>query len=281
MQAIVRSLQDISSCNITDALLASGGWEDRGEIGGFRYRTKGDSVMVEIPSLHIDEDGLDAKIAAAGWKPDVMIFPSEHAAASGMPALTVHPIGNYADNSLGGKERTLVPSAPALMSDALRLINKKGGLPGFSICYEATHHGPYLTTPTFFIEIGSDEKYWDRKDAAALQASVIEELPEGNDYPVAIGIGGGHYAPRFTELALSRKVNFGHMLPNYRTEGATDDEVVHMMREASEKTGTKLAFLHRKSMNGQAAARLTNLAESIGLEVEKKDCFDPLDPKES
>ena len=279
MLAIIRSLQDISSRNITDSLLASGDWTDEGKIGDLAFYTKNDLVMAEIPDLHIYRDGLDADIAKAGWKPDAVIFPSEHASSSGTPALTVHPIGNYEDCKLGGREETLVPSAPALMSNALRTIKAECRLPEFSICFEATHHGPYMETPAFFIEIGSDENHWGRKDAADLQASVIEDFPRGNDYPTVIGIGGGHYAPRFTELALTRKVNFGHMVPNYRTENATDEAVARMIRQAAEKTGTKAAFLHRKSMNGPSAARLTSLAESEGIEVIKKDCFEPLGPE--
>ena len=30
-----------------------------------------------------------------------------------------------------------------------------------------------------------------------------------------IGIGGGHYTPRFTEAAFSHEVCFGHMVANY------------------------------------------------------------------
>ena len=28
-----------------------------------------------------------------------------------------------------------------------------------------------------------------------------------------MGIGGGHYAPRFTEVSLTKRISFGHMLP--------------------------------------------------------------------
>jgi D-aminoacyl-tRNA deacylase len=46
---------------------------------------------------------------------------------------------------------------------------------------------------------------------------LIEERDEGKE-PVAIGIGGGHYAPRFTDLALKKKASFGHMIPNYQID---------------------------------------------------------------
>lgn len=275
---IVRCAQDISSVNIVDRIVAAGGWEDAGSDGYASYKRKGNEMIMEIPDLHINVDGLDRRAAEFGFRPDVVIFPSEHASSSGMPALTVHPLGNYdSDDSLGGRKSALVPSCPDMMSDALRLIKEKCQIPEFNICYEATHHGPYLETPAFFIEIGSDERHWGRADAAELQASVVESIPESNNYPVMIGIGGGHYTPRFTELALFRKVNFGHFIPNYRTEGKTDEEIAGMIRMAAERTGTRTAFLHRKSMNGAKAARMTSLAESVGVEVIKTDCFEPLD----
>ena len=274
---IVLCRKDISSVNIVKHYISCRRWEDLGNDGYADYTRCGDDVVMSIPDLHIYSDGLDARARAFGLDPDVVIFPSEHSSSSGMPALTVHPIGNYNGSDLGGRPNTLVKACPSMMTDVLRLIKSKCSLDEFNVCFEATHHGPYLETPAFFLEIGSDERHWKRDDAAELQASVLRDVQDSNGYPVLIGLGGGHYTPRFTELALSRKVNFGHMLPNYQTEGRSDEEIATMIRNAAECSGTKVAFLHRKSMNGPSAARLTSLAESVGCEVIKSDCFEPLD----
>ncbi len=273
---IVLCREDISSINIVNEYMSGVGWEDAGTDGYADYRRCGDDLVMSIPDLHIYRDGLDAAARDVGFNPDVVIFPSEHASSSGMPALTVHPIGNYNGADLGGRPHTLVRAYPSMMSDALRLIKAGCRDPEFNVCFEVTHHGPYMETPAFFLEIGSDERHWGNMDAAALQASVLRDVQESNDYPTVIGLGGGHYAPRFTELALSRKVNIGHMVPNYQTEGRSDEEVAVMIKNAAECSGTKIAFLHRKSMNGSNASRLTSLAESVGCEVIKSDCFEPL-----
>ena len=83
-----------------------------------------------------------------------------------------------------------------------------------------------------WLEIGSDESCWGRSDAADIQSRVLAKVREKNDYVSVVGLGGGHYAPRFTELALSHKVNFGHMLPNYQMEGRSDEDVAASIRKA-------------------------------------------------
>jgi len=40
---------------------------------------------------------------------------------------------------------------------------------------ETTHHGPSLSVPTMFIEIGSSETHWNRRDAAEAWADVISD----------------------------------------------------------------------------------------------------------
>lgn len=234
-------------------------------------------MIVKIPGPQIRTDDLDKRAEDAGFKPDLVVFPSRHSSASGMPALTVHTLGNYNSADLGGKPGTLVPSCPHEMSNALRLIKKRNDMPEFNVCFEATHHGPFLETPTYFIEIGSDEGSWGRKDAAALQASIISDVDRESDYPVMIGIGGGHYCPRFTEVALTMKADFGHVLPNYQMEGHDDEDIARMMRLAMEGSETRLGFLHRKSMKGAQATRLRGIAESIGLELLGTKDLEPID----
>lgn len=273
---IIECLKDTPSKNIVASLVSEGGWEDMGSDGEYSYRRKGDDVILSLPGLHIRTNDLDKRAAEFGFTPDVVIFPSEHASTSGMPALTVHPMGNFNGNDLGGNERELATPCPAMMTDCLRMIKERCTLPEFNICFEATHHGPFVDTPSFFIEIGSDENYWPRKDAAELLASVIRDVPETNDYPAVVGFGGGHYAPRFTELALSYKVNFAHMLPNYQWMGHDDEDIARMIKLAIDRSGTKLSFIHRKSMKGMEAQKLRELGESVGAEwVDWKD-WEPL-----
>jgi D-aminoacyl-tRNA deacylase len=259
-----------------ESLLSFHGWEDMGDDGVNRYLGYGDTVMVTIPDMHIRHECLDEEVRKFGVKIDEMIVMSKHSAKSGRPALTAHPIGNYHENEFGGRAETLVRPAPALMTDALRRIVATNDMPETQTCFEVTHHGPWVDVPTMYIEVGSEQTHWENKHAAEILAHVIEDLDPQYDYPVAIGVGGGHYAPRFTEVALKYKVNFGHMLPNYQIENRDDEDIVRMIKAASEATGTKLVYLHRKSMKKSEERHISGLIESSGLEQISSSDLEPI-----
>ena len=44
---------------------------------------------------------------------------------------------------------------------------------GFDLTLETTHHGPWIETPSMFIEIGSTAVTWGDKRAAELLAGII------------------------------------------------------------------------------------------------------------
>ena len=91
-----------------------------------------------------------------------------------------------------------------------------------------------------------------------------------------MGVGGGHYAPRFTDLVLSRKVNMGHMLPIYQFEGRDDEDFVRMLNDACKATGTDMVYIHRKSMKGPEEHRVRDLIQSAGYDTPKSADFEPL-----
>jgi D-tyrosyl-tRNA(Tyr) deacylase len=169
------------------------------------------------PVPHIHDDGLDDRVSAAvGPEVPMFLFPSVHRSESGRPCLTVHPLGNLGpDAEVGGRPRTVNPTAPRAMADALRRFHEAGDRHGLVATYEATHHGPVLRSPAFFLEIGADEEQWRRPELVRAVADTLLELDEDPTDRVAIGVGGGHYAPRFTDLALRRRWAFGHLIPSY------------------------------------------------------------------
>ena len=89
---------------------------------------------------------------------------------------------------------------------------KKNAPEGYQATYEVTHHGPTeLSTPSFFVEIGSTEKEWtDARAGSAVALSVLEADP--TDTVNVLGIGGTHYARRETEIALRSRAAFGHIV---------------------------------------------------------------------
>jgi D-aminoacyl-tRNA deacylase len=92
-------------------------------------------------------------------------------------------------------------------------------------------------------------------------------MMEKNGYPNVVGIGGGHYAPRFTEISLKYKINFGHMIPNYQLENSSDDDIIRMLRLATEGTLTKMVYIHKRAMKKSEVMHISDLIESIGLEI--------------
>jgi D-aminoacyl-tRNA deacylase len=272
---LVCSEIDIPSVNMKDQLLRKRKWEDIGKVGRDRFIGCGDIVMMLTPDLHIYIEDIDKRIKDASLNIGEVVFMSRHSAESGEASLTVHPIGNYHENKFGGKERTLVKANPSIMTDALRKIVEYNDLEEFRVCFEVTHHGPWLSRPTFFIEIGSDARNWGNVRAADILTDTILNM-EANEYDTAIGIDGGHYAPRFTEVALKFKINFGHMLPNYQLEGATDEDIIRMVKDAAASSDTQMVYFHRKSLKGAEEKRLSELIASAGFELISSTDLDPI-----
>ena len=253
------SEEDQASVNIRDSLIASAEWEDDGE---FLYHDN--FAMMTIPDIHIFAECIDNSAKKSGIDASEIIFLSRHKAASRIPTLTVHPIGNFNKAEFGGRDRTLVKASPATMTGLLRSLSAKDQK-HFQVSFEVTHHGPFVSIPATFIEIGSDESQWSDKHAARMIADSILEM-EKNDHETAVGIGGGHYAPRFTEVAIGYKVNFGHMIPEYAFKDADEGGLVRMISDSAEKSGTKLVYVHRNSMKGDVQKRVMCAIDACGLE---------------
>ncbi len=266
---------DPPSANMKSWLMKKCEWEDLGDDGRNTYVSNGKDVIMTIDRNHISAENIDEEARRFGIEFSEAVFMSRHSAASGKPTLTVHPIGNYKNANLGGKERTLVRSCPHVMTSMLRKVKELNDNQEYSVSFEVTHHGPYLDVPTMFIEIGSEETHWTDMHAAEIMSEVILST-ESDEHPVVIGVGGGHYAPRFTDLALTSKVDFGHMIPGYQLEGSSDDEIMKMLKDASDNSGTKMVYVHRKSMKGAEERHLNELIDSMGLERMSSKDFEPL-----
>lgn len=268
--------QDLPSVNMAKCLTAKYDWEDMGSDGKNIYVSRGDDVLMTIDSLHITSENIDDAAKQFGIDVDSVVFLSRHKAASGIPTLTVHPIGNYKGADFGGKAGTLVTSDPHGMTGALRLVQKYNDTEEYKVSFEVTHHGPYLEKPTYFIEIGSDETHWGDEHAAQILSDAVADAEKEN-YPVAIGFGGGHYAPRFTEMALGYKIDFGHMIPGYQLDSLSDEDVLVTLKKASDATeGTRCVYMHHKAFKKSEDRRFTELMESAGYEIISSKDLEPL-----
>ncbi len=263
--------QDLPSFNMKEQLLKKLEWEDLGSDGTNSYLKNGNYVLMTIDRMHVHAENIDRKAEEFGIKVDDMVVLSRHSSSSGKPTLTVHPIGNYRTNEMGGQAETLVKANPHLMTAALRRMAAINKDLVYSVSFEVTHHGPYVDVPTMYIEIGSDENHWGDKAAAEVLVDSLLSAEE-KDHPVVIGVGGGHYAPRFTDLVLSTKVDMGHMVPNYQINEASDEDVSRMISSAAKATGTDMVYVHRNSMKGPEERRVNGIIDSLGLQrVSSKD----------
>ena len=314
---------DIASTIQGDALLARGGWSERADVerGGVWQHDCGTVWLWWFKERFLMEDNLDIRFTHAnGIEVDEVIFLSRHFAASGRPSLTLHvigvpgelPHGERAEHG-GIKGDVMLPNPRfaswyRLMCEA---AHRHELVPEFELTIETTHHGPCLSVPTMFIEIGSSESHWNRRDAAEAWADVIgvglgldggdgvgdwESLtPEmRKEAKVMIGIGGGHYAPRHTDVLRKTDCWAGHQLANYALEmyKPDDDDWVpetgvvpegawnHAIRVCVESTrkaflgGNVMAHLDRKSFKGWQRRVIKRLLNELDVDVGRTRDFE-------
>lgn len=236
-----------------------------------------DTYLVTIPDRTIYHDNLDKELEkTSGIKPDLIIFLSRHSSKMKTPTLTTHPIGNYGSADFGGNPRTLVPAAPHTMTQLLRKIHEKHQRNplGFKVCYEVTHHGPFLSTPTVYVEVGSTEKEWMNQEAAMIIAQAVYETilyyPSEQDYlddiSVLLGIGGGHYAPRFTDIILERNAAFGHMVPSYHIDAdtITEESIKNALLQTPQVSA---AYIHTKGLKKPQVRYFKEMLRNLNIPV--------------
>ncbi len=287
---IISSNEDPASTNIKNNLLEQSKWIklDKQFDNNPIYQNKilDNIFLATINDRHIRHENLDKELEEQlKIKPQQIIVVSRHRSKTGEPTLTTHPLGNYGEEKFGGKTKTLLPAIPTLMTYLLRVLNKNVEEKRLyhDVCFEVTHHGPYLEVPAMFVEIGSTEDEWRNPlpgeiIAKSLLKALETYISNKNfllDNKIVIGIGGGHYAPRFTELALSEKVAFGHMIPGYQIEAGNVDE--EMVLKAFNATPDVVgAYIHRKSMKKTKVHWFEEILEKNNIRVFRTKDFEPL-----
>jgi len=281
---IIASSEDPASTNIKNSLLEQTTWEEHGtfyDFPIFRHVSMNNLVIVTIPDKKIRHENIDIEVhEQLHIDPKIAIFLSRHRSKMGEPTLTVHPIGNFADAEFGGQPKTLVPCAPRMMTHLLRLI-KKNLQPtdlDYKVCYEVTHHGPFLKVPSLFVEVGSTEIQWQQKEPASIIATSLLELLTTYQYedefpkeiPVLLGIGGGHYAPRFTDVVFQKNAAFGHMIPSYHIDSGVIDWMI--IQQAIHATpNLHGVYLHKKALKKSQVTQYKQLFNDHDIPVVSSD----------
>jgi D-aminoacyl-tRNA deacylase len=277
MLGIVVSRADSASVHIGEHLRKLEDWEHEEDEtrpdaagGGTVYRTAG-ACLREFETLHLDLE----RPAAAFADPTLVVFASRHSGETG-PLLTAHHTGNVGPADHGGRPNDLAracPNAHARVLDALAAHAPEG----YEVGMECTHHGPSAVgAPSMFVEVGSSEPEWNDPAAARAVARAILDLRGVDpDRPVAgdtgpdrtrrhlVGLGGGHYAPRFERVTRETDWALGHIVADWGFEaldGATADGTA---RETARQGVLDQAFAESRAAYALVDGDRPALAETV------------------
>lgn len=178
--------------------------------------------LVDVDIVHAES--IDKQLKTLNKKSDFdfIIFASKHQSVKKVKSLSVHPIGNWKKSEFGGKEETICPSNALILKHFFQTLEKnlKNNSLEYNLTMESTHHGPYIETPSLFIEIGSTLEEWHDNQAGELIAKTIIEAINtinkiNNKVKIAFGIGGPHYCPNFNEIQLGNRFAISHVIAEY------------------------------------------------------------------
>lgn len=209
--------------NIAEHLRALCEWEARTDTehpptaGGGRYYRRDGFELREFddPPIEITD------AARAFTDPATVVFLSRHRGETGR-ILTSHHTGNFGRASHGGAPRSLARAAPNVHAHLHRALRDTAP-PGYAVGTECTHHGPTdLAVPSVFVEIGSDPAAWTDPEAGRAVARAVLTLrgvPPDREHTI-VGVGGGHYAPRFDRIVGETDWAVGHIAADWSIDDA-------------------------------------------------------------
>jgi len=262
--AIIVSTDDSAGMNIRDTLVDLHGFNKTTETfrGNPVYMKDGIRMYtLDTPTIH--SEGIDSEIDG-----DVIIFATRHRAASGKKSFSVHAPGNWSKAEAGGSDKKLCSTMPAMMKDAIKKINNTYGGDEFDIIQESTHHGPLIEKPCMFIEIGSTETEWVRRDCGEVIANVVNYIAINpiRKYKSVAVLGGGHYSRVATKLMLNTDYAVGHICPKHMLQNLDSE----LLQQIIHKNGNKfeMIVLDWKGL-GPEKSRIISLLDDAGIKYER------------
>lgn len=267
---LVCSVDDLASVNIRAQLLKLAKFR---EVGidfseGPVLVSDPDIALVTLSGELVEADVVDGFLNA-----ELAVFLSRHESQSREASLLAHVPGNWTSRvEAGGRPRGLCRAPATALKEALKeMAAQRELLKLFSwrLGVEATHHGPFLKyTPAIFIEVGSSPEDWeDRAACLAAARAAMRAVRAKASCKSVIGLGGGHYAPRFTQLLLESELGVSYIAPKY----AIDELDEELLRQALERSVEKVEYLALdwKGLTGAQREKVLKLAEGLGIRAEK------------
>ncbi len=262
MPFIVYSDDNATSRNIGRAIVASSDFEELDTVSGYRHFRSGRVDALEIRGSILDCSFLDRIIST-----DFIVFVCSHSSSGGIASFTTHHEGNWSmEAKLGGKPKELSVAAPGAALAVMEGL-KKNNDSALQVIYEATHHGPLLKTPSFFVEVGgTNEALESKKYSGIVARSVMDALSENETSPdCVLGLGGMHYAEKFTRVAFGKGCAFSHIMPKYHIAE------IDMLQQAVERSSPRpeKAMIEWKSIKASDREKIIAELNRIGIDYER------------
>ncbi len=273
MILIVASEKDIASLNIKEQILKHYQFKKTSEIFQQNYLYSVVLNDIEITLATINQESVNAQNLPEEFpSAQLIVFISRHSSQSGIPTLSVHTPGNFAEAGLGGLPKNLSISPATAMRDALRALlhYKEEFALDYEVSYEVTHHGPSLNVPTMFVELGSSEKQWSNSKAAQAVAHSTIYAIDNFSKPASsavLGIGGTHYNQRFTCMALVGEAIFGHMIPKHAVCNIDSEMLSQCIAKTFEKVS--YAVLDWKGIKSEDKLKLLSVLQDVRVSFKK------------
>lgn len=270
MILLVASTKDIASMNIAHRIISRYAFEklpDCFQKNNIYFKRVHNH---EVKLVFINQELIHSQFITQHFTPQLIVFISRHSSVKGLPTLSVHTPGNFADAELGGLPRQVsICPASALKTALLKLAEtKKENDLKYEVSYECTHHGPSLEVPAMFVELGSSIQQWkDLKAAEAVAHATMAAISEKPKHPTVLGVGGPHYNQRFTNIALTTSKAFGHIISKYAAPHIDAKMVKQSVKRTVEKVES--AIFDWKSLRAANRQKIINALEELNISVEK------------
>jgi D-aminoacyl-tRNA deacylase len=210
---IIASKRDRAGINITSQLSQ---FRENPILSSWANKPSFDLLLADEEIIYTDSLNME-KINQY----DFIIFASRHQSEKKEKTLSVHAPGNFRTADYGGVSEKVCPSSALFNKFLFTKLEETAAkaVTDYKVTMEVTHHGPLISKPCVFIEIGSTETEWTDRRAGFIIAKTIidtiEEFKENKYREIAVGIGGPHYCPGFNKLQLKSNVAFSHIIPEY------------------------------------------------------------------
>jgi D-aminoacyl-tRNA deacylase len=270
MILIVASTKDIASTNIAQQILERYSFEKLPDTFQNNNMYLKHVANRDVKLVFTNQELIPSQNITEHFKTDLMIFISRHASVSGYPTLSVHVPGNLDKAELGGLPKHVSICPASAMKEALLELAKnkdENNLP-YEVSYECTHHGPSLSVPTMFAELGSSPEQWkDLKAAEAVAHAAMKAATKDTKHPTVLGVGGPHYNQRFTKIALTTNRAFGHIISKYAAPTVEPEVVKQCIQRTAEHV--EAAVFDWKSMKSADRNRIISALNELNVPIAK------------